>query len=118
MVTSTKRPGLEVAIHVESRPLQEYDDGDENIPPNTVTKYIKAKSGAEFAASLEALGIVPRDEPMTVPLEDRPEEELTPDELRELVRRMRQTADDEQATATESRTHKRLQADPQVITID
>ncbi|KAJ6273333.1 hypothetical protein PSV08DRAFT_348339 [Bipolaris maydis] len=49
MVTSTKRPGLEVAIHVESRPLQEYDDGDENIPPNTVTKYIKAKSGAEFA---------------------------------------------------------------------
>ncbi|EMD97723.1 hypothetical protein COCC4DRAFT_63230 [Bipolaris maydis ATCC 48331] len=225
MVTSTKRPGLEVAIHVESRPLQEYDDGDENIPPNTVTKYIKAKSGAEFAvintfkppfsplhgvminpivndmeevnglgpnptdvkhalsskghiilllhfvkdireirsneywernfkltpldeipkkalkgnalshqiaymqglnspersqsrsgqklrASLEALGIVPRDEPMTVPLEDRPEEELTPDELRELVRRMRQ------ATATESRTHKRLQADPQVITID
>ncbi|KAH7564572.1 hypothetical protein BM1_01619 [Bipolaris maydis] len=258
MVTSTKRPGLEVVIHVESRPLQEYDDGDENIPPNTVTKYIKAKSGAEFAvittfkppfsplhgdelfgrvskmnavhrkihgewvvqkihgewvvqkihfseldiveevnglgpnptdvkhalsskghitlllhfsdlrtdpdrssecvvsrrkshsqyfvsntdllASLEALGIVPRDEPMTVPLEDRPEEELTPDELRELVRRMRQkrkvissreretkfkgpikheqTADDEQATATESRTHKRLQADPQVITID
>lgn len=41
-------------------------------------------------ASLKALGIVPRDEAMTVPLEDRPEEELTPDELRELVRRMRQ----------------------------
>lgn len=33
---------------------------------------------------------MPRDEPITVPLEDRPEEELTPDELRELVRRMRQ----------------------------
>lgn len=68
---------------------------------------------------------MPRDEPITVPLEDRPEEELTPDELRELVRRMRQReaqsnlikrettnkgpikheqVDDGQATAAGSRT--------------
>ncbi|EUC26971.1 hypothetical protein COCCADRAFT_31407 [Bipolaris zeicola 26-R-13] len=244
MITSNKYPGLEVAVHVNDRPIQEYDDDDdENPPSNTVTKYIEAKSGAGFAvittfkppfspphgvmislivdgspvtsrccrqdelfgrvfnmhavhrkidgewvmqklhfseidivkeahavapnstdvkhaliskgqitlllhfvkdikeigsdeywernveltpldeipekalkgnalshqaalaekepfaifhfkyrslASLKALGIVPRDEAMTVPLEDRPEEELTPDELRELVRRMRQ----------------------------
>ncbi|KAJ6273334.1 hypothetical protein PSV08DRAFT_348340 [Bipolaris maydis] len=85
--------------------------------PRAISEPIRTEA-QNLLASLEALGIVPRDEPMTVPLEDRPEEELTPDELRELVRRMRQTADDEQATATESRTHKRLQADPQVITID
>ncbi|EUC46850.1 hypothetical protein COCMIDRAFT_4134 [Bipolaris oryzae ATCC 44560] len=312
MVTSTKYPGLEVAVHVDDEPLREYDDGDEDPPLNTVTRYVEAKSGAEFAvitifkppfspphgvmislivdgspvtsrccrqdelfdrvfkmhavhrkihgewvmqklrfseldiveeapglaanvtdvrnalsskgkitlllhfvknireigsdvywernveltpldeipgealkenalshqaaltapersqsrsgqklrvyslaekepfatfhfkyrslASLEALGVVPRDDSMTVALEERPEEDLTPDELRELVRRMRQReaqsnlikretadkgpikheeiADDEEATAARSRTHKRPRADPEVTTID
>ena len=39
-------------------------------------------------AALRALGIIPR-EPTPVPLEERPEDELTPEELRELVRRFK-----------------------------
>lgn len=41
-----------------------------------------------MAVALKALGILPR-EPTPVPLEERPEDELSPEELRQLVRRFR-----------------------------
>lgn len=51
MAIDTNYPGLEVAVTVNDSPLQEYDDGDEDSAPNTVTKYIEAQSGAEFAVT-------------------------------------------------------------------
>jgi hypothetical protein len=41
-------------------------------------------------ASLKALRLITVDETAPVPLEDRPEENLSPAEMRELLRRMRQ----------------------------
>jgi hypothetical protein len=46
-------PGVEVDVVVDDRPLHEYDDIDDTPPsPCTVTKYIEATSGAEFATNL------------------------------------------------------------------
>lgn len=41
-----------------------------------------------MAVALQALGIVPRDS-TPVPLEERPEDELSPEELRQLVKRLK-----------------------------
>ncbi|KAI1510757.1 hypothetical protein KJE20_08180 [Pyrenophora tritici-repentis] len=41
-------PGIEVAVIVNGQRLEEYDD-DEEPRPKTVTKYIEAQSGTEFA---------------------------------------------------------------------
>ena len=49
-------PGVEVEVIVNRsrQPLHEYEDNNSNTPPppNTITKYIEAKSGAEFAIHL------------------------------------------------------------------
>ncbi|KAF1940797.1 hypothetical protein EJ02DRAFT_379069 [Clathrospora elynae] len=46
-------PGLTVEVLVIGAPLPEYDDiSDTPAPPNMLTKYIEAKSGAEFAMKL------------------------------------------------------------------
>ncbi|KAF2127283.1 hypothetical protein P153DRAFT_295534 [Dothidotthia symphoricarpi CBS 119687] len=42
-------PGLKAEIIVYAQPLEEYVDEDEEDPPKTVTKYVEAQSGAEFA---------------------------------------------------------------------
>ena len=40
---------LEVTVQVDGAPLHEYDDdSEEPEEPNTTTRYIEAKSGAEF----------------------------------------------------------------------
>lgn len=41
-----------------------------------------------YIAVLQALHVIPRT-PSPVPLEDRPEDELSPEELRELVKRLK-----------------------------
>ena len=43
------QPGLKVEILIDGVPIQEYDDENEEIVPNVVTKYIEAKSGVNFA---------------------------------------------------------------------
>ncbi|KNG52249.1 hypothetical protein TW65_00717 [Stemphylium lycopersici] len=208
MVVSPTHPGLEVAVLVRGRPLQEYDDdSDEDPAPNTTTKYVEAKTGASFAlsaqfkppfptrydvlmrlsidgkpmakwycpreklyddvqkkevvrwqrdgkwmkqkfcfseldiASLKALRVIPFNDTTRVPLEDRPEEELGPAELRELLRRMRRREaegdakrpeieskahikrelavdDEDEVTIVETRTRKRPRLDPEIIVID
>jgi hypothetical protein len=42
-------PGLKAEVVVAGASVQEYVDKDEEVPPNTVLKYIEAVSGAEFA---------------------------------------------------------------------
>ena len=43
-------PGANVEIIVDGQPLPEYDDKSEApSPPNTITKYIEAQTGALFA---------------------------------------------------------------------
>jgi hypothetical protein len=42
-------PGVQASIEIDGQPAQEYDDEDEKILPKATTKYIEAKSGAEFA---------------------------------------------------------------------
>lgn len=58
----------------------------DNVAPITA----RTDADVERTASLKALRIVPPDESLSVPLEERPEEELNEEELRELLRRMRQ----------------------------
>ena len=41
-------PGVKAQVLVARRPLQEYDDEDEETVPNVTTKYIEARSGEEF----------------------------------------------------------------------
>lgn len=48
MAILSEYPGLDVAVVVHDQRLQEYDDDDEPSP-TTVTKYIEAQSGANFA---------------------------------------------------------------------
>ena len=48
MAVLSEYPGLDVAFIVHGQRLQEYDDDDEPSP-KTVTKYIEAQSGANFA---------------------------------------------------------------------
>jgi len=46
-------PGLEVEIIVNDVPLSEYDnDSDTPASPTTITKYVKATSGAHFAIKI------------------------------------------------------------------
>jgi hypothetical protein len=50
MVVITSCPGINVEILVDGQPLQEYDAVDVSpTPANTATKYIEARSDAEFA---------------------------------------------------------------------
>jgi hypothetical protein len=50
MATPPSCPGLHVEILVNGQLLQEYDDSDESsVPPNTITKYIEARSDVNFA---------------------------------------------------------------------
>jgi hypothetical protein len=41
-------PGIQVEVLVEGEPLKEYDDEDEEVTTDKVTKFIEAKSGSEF----------------------------------------------------------------------
>jgi hypothetical protein len=41
-------PGLRVEVLTQGRPLQEYDDDEEDLSPKVVTKYVEALSGAKF----------------------------------------------------------------------
>ncbi|KAI4714877.1 hypothetical protein J4E89_000560 [Alternaria sp. Ai002NY15] len=115
-------PGLTVEIFVNGAPLPEYDDNSDN--------------------ALRTLGFVPR-EPSPPPLEERPEEELTPEELRELVKQLKEhkaaavkvkkeavdkrkrvdeavePSDSEEVTVVRSRDRKRHRgADDEVIVLD
>ncbi|KAI4629254.1 uncharacterized protein J4E87_003516 [Alternaria ethzedia] len=91
--------------------------------------------------SLRALRLVTVNDPPSVPLEERPEEELTPAELRELLRRVRRREsesasikqeaeattsvkrerainDDDEVTFVETRQRKRPHVEQEVIVID
>ncbi|KAH7094843.1 hypothetical protein FB567DRAFT_586195 [Paraphoma chrysanthemicola] len=45
-------PDLQVEVTVDGKPLKEYVNPDETDDPDTITRYIEAVSGAEFALSL------------------------------------------------------------------
>lgn len=45
-------PGLEVEVTVDGKPLEEYVSSDETDDPKTITRYIEAVSGTEFALKL------------------------------------------------------------------
>ncbi|KAH7085198.1 hypothetical protein BKA63DRAFT_597881 [Paraphoma chrysanthemicola] len=45
-------PDLEVNVTVNGKPLEEYVNSDETDDPKTITRYIEAVSGAEFALEL------------------------------------------------------------------
>ncbi|KAI4652231.1 hypothetical protein J4E93_002430 [Alternaria ventricosa] len=91
--------------------------------------------------SLRALRLVTVNDPPSVPLEERPEEELTPAELRELLRRVRRrdpesasikqeaeattrvkrertTKDDDEVTYVETPQRKRPHVEQEIIVID
>ncbi|CAN9301452.1 unnamed protein product [Alternaria sp. RS040] len=59
-------------------------------------------------ASLKALRILEITKPTSVPLEDRPEEDLTPAELRELLRRVRQREGESESIKQEVSTTARV----------
>jgi hypothetical protein len=42
-------PGLTVEILVDGKPLEEYENTDEEEQPKTITRYVECRSGAEFA---------------------------------------------------------------------
>lgn len=60
-----------------------------SVSLNHIKTATSAKNTA-FQASLRALRLIADDETPPIPLEDRPEEDLSPAELRELLRRVRQ----------------------------
>jgi hypothetical protein len=54
MVAPRSCPGLNVEILVDDQPLQEYDDMEDDLgDPNTIIKYIEARSNAYFAVRVE-----------------------------------------------------------------
>jgi hypothetical protein len=53
MAIAKEHPRIQVEVVCEGEPLREYDNDDEETAPDQVTKYIEAKSGAEFAVRLE-----------------------------------------------------------------
>ncbi|KAI2485391.1 hypothetical protein Ptr902_04331 [Pyrenophora tritici-repentis] len=62
MAITEAHPGIKVDIHVGGVPLTEYDDDDEQAQTSekTVTKYIEATSGAEFAVNCEVTRPLPK----------------------------------------------------------
>jgi hypothetical protein len=46
-------PGLEVTIRCQEQGLPEYDNDQEEMHHNTLTKYIESRSEAEFAVQLQ-----------------------------------------------------------------
>ncbi|KAJ8111165.1 hypothetical protein OPT61_g6169 [Boeremia exigua] len=63
MAVLPSRPGIKMSIVCDGAALQEYDDNDEEPQPNSVSKYIEAISGAEFAIRGE---LTPPWQPSTV----------------------------------------------------
>lgn len=51
MVTLDNYPGIKVEVLVDDIPLQEYDDNGEHAP-KTISRYIEAQSGKDFAVKL------------------------------------------------------------------
>ncbi|KAI4696340.1 uncharacterized protein J4E88_000515 [Alternaria novae-zelandiae] len=49
MAIHTDYPGLTVEIYVDGKPLEEYEDSEEEDVPKTTTRYVECRSGAEFA---------------------------------------------------------------------
>lgn len=45
--------GLDVHIRVNNQRLEEYSDESEEDPPQTITKYVVATSGANFSVALQ-----------------------------------------------------------------
>ncbi|CAN9268255.1 unnamed protein product [Alternaria alternata] len=62
----------------------------------------------DIITSVKALQILKITEPTSVPLEDRPEEDLTPAELRELLRRVRQREGESESMKQEVSTTARV----------
>jgi hypothetical protein len=77
-------PGLEAEIIIDGDALTEYRD-DERTPPQTVCKYVEAKSGAVFEIHYTFLPPFPADRAVTmkVHLDGRPMDEplIRTDEL-------------------------------------
>jgi hypothetical protein len=61
MAVAKEHPRIQVEVICEREPLREYDNDDEETPPEQVTKYIEAKSGAEFGVRLELKRPYPSD---------------------------------------------------------
>ncbi|KAH7558386.1 hypothetical protein BM1_05658 [Bipolaris maydis] len=53
MAITQETPGLEVHVECNGARLQEFDEDDGETTTTTVTKYIEAKSAAEFAVHIE-----------------------------------------------------------------
>ena len=49
MAITTAAPRIKTQVLVDGAALEEYEDDEEHTEPNSVTKYVEAKSGAEFA---------------------------------------------------------------------
>lgn len=54
-------PGVEVSVHIDGKPVQEYEDTDEEVHgplgPKTVVKYIEAISDAQFSINASVLPV-------------------------------------------------------------
>jgi len=42
-------PGLTVEMYIDGKPLEEYENEEEEDVPKTTTRYVECRSGAEFA---------------------------------------------------------------------
>ena len=70
----------------------------------TPVELLTLKFTDERAEDLQVEGIIPRS-PSPIPLEDRNPEDLSPEEARELVRRMRAREQDQVKVKREKRSH-------------
>ncbi|KAF1849734.1 uncharacterized protein K460DRAFT_372171 [Cucurbitaria berberidis CBS 394.84] len=53
MAITKSHPGINVSVTSQGKLLPEYDNDEEETSPQTITKYIEAQSGAEFAIQIE-----------------------------------------------------------------
>ncbi|XP_014558613.1 hypothetical protein COCVIDRAFT_14245 [Bipolaris victoriae FI3] len=60
MAITRENPRIKVHVECNGARLQEFDEDDGNTTTTTVTKYVEAKSGAEFAVQVEVHQPFPR----------------------------------------------------------
>jgi hypothetical protein len=53
MAVTKAYPRIKVGVQVDEVVVQEHEDDDEKSTDDTVTKYVEAKSGADFALSFQ-----------------------------------------------------------------
>ncbi|KAI4629252.1 uncharacterized protein J4E87_003514 [Alternaria ethzedia] len=70
-------PGLTVEIYVDGKPLEEYENEEEEDVPKTTTRYVECRS-----AALKSLGLIPRSpSPSPTPQPDLIKKEELPESI-------------------------------------